>query len=163
MAKSKAQNKKAGLGRWIKGLFVIYWLSFSFLVVVTVAGASGPLIRDSFADANSNAVGDLTGGIGGVDQAPGGGVSFDTYVCDILIPTAGYLVGGLTVLMIILAGVVYTTSQGQASGDLSIGTAKQMITAALTGALLYMMGYFLLGECGINGGAGGILQQFIRG
>ena len=58
---------------------------------------------------------------------------------------AGFIVGGLAVLMVSIAGIVYATSQGEGSGETGIGLAKSMITAAITGVLLYMIGLWLIG------------------
>jgi len=75
---------------------------------------------------------------------------------------AGFLVGGLAVLMVMAAGIVYATSQGQSGGDSGIGLAKNMIVAAITGVLLYMLGNFLLGSpCGLEP-QGGILSSFYQ-
>lgn len=75
---------------------------------------------------------------------------------------AGVLVGGLAVLMVMTAGIVYATSQGQGSGETGIGLAKSMITAAITGVLLYMLGNWLLGSpCGLDP-QGGILANLYQ-
>ncbi len=74
---------------------------------------------------------------------------------------AGFLIGGLAVLMIMIAGVIYATSQGEGSGETGIGLAKSMITAVITGVLLYIIGLWLLGPpCGTGQGLiGNILNQ----
>jgi hypothetical protein len=157
MSKTKTNFTK---GAWVKTLFIVYWTSFVFLGFFTLIGV-GSKFQASDA-ANPNASPDITTNIGNATTNASGGVGFDVYVCDILLPAAGYLVGALTVLMIVLAGVIYATSQGSGSGELSIGTSKQMILAALTGALLYVMGTVLLGNCGI-GESSGLIERFLSG
>ena len=161
----ETEKKAVAKKGWVRTMLAVYWTAFVFLGFFTLIGV-GTRLDDTDA-ANPNAVSDTTSNITGATQNAGGGVGFDVYVCNILLPAAGYLVGALTVLMIVLAGVMYATSQGSGSGDLSIGSAKQMIMAALTGALLYMMGYFLLGDCGIGGNGGGsetrgVIQYFLN-
>lgn len=109
-------------------------LNYSFNFQANVPVDAGP--------ANPNAIADTANGVG-----------FDTYVCT-LISISGGLIGGLALLMIIIAGWVYINSGGASSGDFSVSTAKGMITAALTGALLYMLGYFFLGDCSLHSTGG---------
>lgn len=86
-----------------------------------------------------------------------GGIGFDAYLCSGI----GYIHGliiALAVLTVIIAGVTYMTSEGNKEG---ISTAKSMITAAITGILLFAFGQFLLGSCGT--GAGGFITRFFSG
>ena len=101
-------------------------------------------------------------GIGPADAATGDGAGskFTALVCA-LYSQASYLIGALAVLMIVAAGIVYATSQGQSGGEASgIGMAKSMIIAALSGVALYLFGYLLLGTCGA--GAGGVLSDIVN-
>jgi hypothetical protein len=149
MTKTAKKTKQLS---WLKVGIAAYWIVVALFVLIALTGYGLDLAGVSAAT-NPNAVADTAGGVG-----------FDVYVCNILLPAAGTLIGALTVLMIIAAGIVYATSQGAGSGDLSIGTAKQMIMAALTGALLYILGTFLLGKCDIGAaGGGGFIQNFIKG
>ena len=94
--------------------------------------------------------------------APAGQAEFGTFnaqVCTI-VQTAGTVVGALAVIMVMAAGIMYALSGGDAKGDLSIGTAKNMIVSAITGVLLYLMGSVLLGNCGDY--SGGLLRQWIK-
>ena len=89
------------------------------------------------------------------------GKSFAVLVCGFY-SAAGAFVFALTVLMIVAAGIVYGTSQGQSGGEGSgIGLAKSMIISAVSGALLYVLGFILLGSCGTTlGGLVGQLKDF---
>jgi len=160
MATAKPKLTKLGL---IKTFFAVYWASvavFGFFALIGVGSQFDGSNASPPPTGSSTTLSDTSGGQG-----------FDVYVCNVLLPDAGYLVGALTMLMLVLAGVVYATSQGASSGDLSIGESKKMIVAALTGALLYVMGYKLLGSCGIGtagnsstgGGARGIIECAING
>jgi len=87
------------------------------------------------------------------------GLTFGDYFCNTIAPMGGAIIIALTVLMLLSAGITYMVSMGQSGGDTGIGTAKAMITAAITGFLLYMMSTFLLGQCGFTP-TGWIFQLF---
>lgn len=103
--------------------------------------------------------------ISGAEAATEGGAAtaseFIALVCG-LYDSAGVLIGALVVLMIVWAGIIYGTSQGQSGGEGSgIGLAKSMIVAALSGAFLYVFGLVLLGSpCGARPD-GGFLQDLL--
>lgn len=58
-------------------------------------------------------------------------------------PRIGELVSIVAVVMVIIAGIVYAFDLG---GGRQIGVAKEMLTAAIGGVLLFMIGSWLLGE-----------------
>lgn len=76
---------------------------------------------------------------------------FNAYICA-LRGLIGAVIGGLAVLMIIIAGIMYALSSGNDKGNLSMGTAKNMILSAITGVVFYMLSDALLGACGTKGG-----------
>ena len=94
--------------------------------------------------------------------APAGQSEFRTFndtVCN-LVKSAGTVVGGLAVIMVMAAGIMYAMSGGSGKGAMSIDSAKTMITSAITGVILYVMGSLLLGTCGEYNG--GLLRQWIN-
>ncbi|MDD5606237.1 MAG: hypothetical protein PHR51_02870 [Patescibacteria group bacterium] len=101
--------------------------------------------------------------IGGAQAATGGQptTEFAAMVCSLYV-NAGYLVGALSVLMIVAAGIVYAMSQGQTGGEATgIGLAKSMMIAALSGVALYVFGLVILGSpCGSNP-TGGFIQDLL--
>lgn len=90
-------------------------------------------------------------GLGTFAAEPTGDFSkFNAYVCAV-VSTMGTIVGGLAIVMIIAAGIMYALSAGSDKGAVSIGSAKSMITSALAGTALFLMGGVLFGECGSYG------------
>jgi hypothetical protein len=92
------------------------------------------------------------------------GSVFGAFICSFYLG-AGTLIASLMILMFAAAGIVYATSKGESSGETSgIGLAKSMIVAAITGALLYMLGLAILGApCGeypSGGLIGSMLEYF---
>lgn len=78
--------------------------------------------------------------------------AFSGTICH-LYSYAGTFIASLAVLMTMIAGIIYATSQGEGGGETGIGLAKSMITAVITGVLLYMIGLWLLGgPCGTGEG-----------
>lgn len=73
--------------------------------------------------------------------------AFNGFVCSMVLAIGG-IVGGLAVIMIIAAGIMYALSGGSDKGAASISGAKTMITSALAGSALFLMGGLLFGECG---------------
>lgn len=92
--------------------------------------------------------------------ATGGGfTAFNAYICR-LRGLIGIIIGGLAVVTIIIAGVMYALSSGNDKGNISIGTAKTMIMSAVTGIVFYMLSDMLLGSCMGQGDAGLISNIF---
>jgi hypothetical protein len=87
-------------------------------------------------------------------------LTFEEYACK-LIGAADPVIWSLVGLTIIIAGIIYATSMGQTGGELSVGLAKQMIVAALTGGILYLLGGFLIGSCGST--TGGWIADLLKG
>jgi type IV secretory pathway VirB2 component (pilin) len=125
----KEQKNKA-LVRVVQGVTLAYRYLLGFFSVAFLAGLTSS-VSSSFA---------ATEGFG----------SFNAYVCSIVTVT-GQIVGGLAVVMIIAAGIMYAASGGNDKGDLSVSSAKSMITSALSGIALYLLGGALLGQCGGSG------------
>lgn len=111
----------------------LLWV-FGFVVVIGI----GSGITTTFANDSENPI---TGAFG----------TFSGFICQIY-DIMGAVVGGLAVVTLIAAGVVYGASGGNTGKDgLSIGTAKTMMVSAIAGASLYLLGGFFLGQCGIGG------------
>jgi len=88
---------------------------------------------------------------------------FNSYICS-LVSVLGAIIGGLAVIMVIAAGILYAASGGNEKGDLSMGAAKNMIVSAITGVTLYLLAGTLLGPCtatGTNYGYGPLLNQLL--
>jgi len=141
MMKRAGNNKQVWAKWWLRGYWgVLVAAALAFMLQVTglwsLVGAA--------TEAATNTGASTTG------------ITFQEYVCHALSWSTNILIS-LAVLTVVIAGVIYATSMGSSSGELSIGLAKQMIVAALTGLLLYMIGVFLLGGCGA--GTGFIVNQ----
>lgn len=134
------QSKKKVWIRIAEGFNLVYRYILGLFSVSFLAGLSGT-ISSSFAGSTTEAFG-----------------SFNTYVCTI-VKISGTVVGGLAVIMVIAAGIMYAASGGNDKGDLSMGTAKSMITSALSGVALYLLGGALLGACG-SGGYGDMFGKY---
>lgn len=138
MMKRAGGNKRTWAKWWLRG----YWGALVIVALVFMLQATGLLSLTLAAADNAG--------------ASTTGITFQDYVCHALSWSTNILIS-LAVLTVVIAGVIYATSMGSSSGELSIGLAKQMIVAALTGLLLYMVGVFLLGGCGA--GTGFIVNQ----
>ncbi|MFA5009827.1 MAG: hypothetical protein WC553_01170 [Patescibacteria group bacterium] len=125
---NKKNNHKLG---WAKWLIKIYWGAVGLVGLVYVSQASG-LLAAVLAATGDNASSTTTS------------LTFGQYVCTAIDLGSTVLVT-LAVLMVIAAGIIYATSMGASGGELSVGLSKQMIVAALTGLLLYMIGGWLIG------------------
>ncbi len=136
----KAKNDK--LGWWTTHAVVVYRYMLIVFVFLVLAYAGSTLTTVSAALPGQTEFG-----------------SFNSQICA-MVTTAGRIVGGLALLMVMSAGIMYALSGGEGKGDLSIGAAKGMITSAITGVILYLMGSLLLGKCGEY--SGGLLRQWIN-
>lgn len=87
-------------------------------------------------------------------------LTFNEYSCRV-IQYADPVIWTLVLLTFVIAGIIYAVSMGQGSGEMSISLAKQMIVAAITGAVLYAFGSLLVGQCGSD--QGGLISRMIRG
>ncbi len=111
---------------WLMGIFAV-------LLVATLAG---------------------TEVMGTQAATPGGAFgTFNAQIC-VIVNYIGTIIGTLATLTIVIAGIMYSLSQGNSKGGLSIDTAKNMIVSALSGVALYILGSFLLlNPCGAPGAA----------
>ena len=66
-----------------------------------------------------------------------------TNLVSTIFDNVGVLIGALAVVMIIIAGIVYLFDFG---GGKQIGIAKEMVTYAISGVILFILGAWLLSE-----------------
>jgi len=127
MNKTEHQNIK----KWATiAKFVLFGLLLLFIIMVLISAS-------------------LAAGSGGVE-----GVAFPDLI--IYLRTAvSYLIGLLAVIMVIVGGIVYATSEG--SPD-KMKSGREYIMSAITGVLLYALSSYILGQnLGIDEG---IISRF---
>ena len=126
MSKKKPTNWSA----WFAIVTQAYKYLLGIFVVLIAANGTG-LITASCADPGQQAV-------------DAGG--FQATVCQIF-GLMGQIVGGLAVIMIIVAGITYAASGGTDKGNVGIGSAKNMLMSAITGVVLFLLGGLIVGDC----------------